>query len=143
MKKLLASLAILLCVGCAKEINSDITSFSYNLDYGLGGYCSYNIDIIEEKVIYKKECIGTTTADLEKEIDKSYLAELKDLINENGIYKWDGFDKNNNNVMDGSGFTLAVHYANDESISAHGYMRFPSNYSEVKGKLLDFLDKLD
>ena len=143
MKKLLASLAILLCIGCAKEIDSNITSFSYNLDYGLGGYCSYNIELKDEKVWYHSECLGTQESLVDKEIDKSKLEELKGIINESKVYKWDGFNKSNSNVMDGSGFTLAVHYANDESISAHGYMRFPSNYSEVKGKLLDFLDKLD
>ena len=142
MKKVIFSLLILLCAGCAKEIDSDITSFYYNIGSGLGGYCSYTVEDKNNTVLYTKNCVGIEDADEEREIDRSYLEEIKKIINENKVYKWDGFNKSNNNVMDGSSFDLKVHYSNGQSIDAHGYMKYPSNYKEVKEKLLDYFEKM-
>ena len=141
MKKLIALGIILLCFGCTKKIESDITSFTYTLGYGLGGSCTYIVEAKDEKAIYKINCYGMNTTEEEKEVDASYLKELQKIIDENEIYKWDGFDKSDDGVMDGSGFSLNVSYANGKSIKAHGYMKYPSNYQAGHKALLDFLTK--
>ena len=143
MKKILFLLLILLCLGCSKKIKSDIVSFSYNVDGGLGGFCNYKIEIKDEKTIYNKECMGLVEANINKEIDGKYLDEIKKIINDNKIYEWNGFNKINKYVLDGAGFTLDVHYSNNQVIKAHGYAIFPKNYNEVAGILRDYLDNIN
>lgn len=79
---------------------------------------------------------------MEKEIDKSYLEELAKIINDNEIYKWNGFDKSDKNILDGSSFTLEVNYSNGKTLKAHGYMKYPKNYNEGHKVLSDFLEQI-
>ncbi len=141
LKAIILSISSLLCFGCTKEIDSDITSLTYNIDRGLGGYCTYSIET-EEKVIFSKECVGIVDADIKKEIDEYHLDEIKKIINEHKIYKWNGFDRYNKYVLDGSGFSLNIYYKNGKSIIAHGYMSYPNNYHENSKHLLDYLENL-
>ncbi len=143
MKKLVAFFTLLFCFGCSKEINSDITSFNFGRDFGLGGYYHYQIRVEDDKVIFTKEAIGMTTENIEKEITKKDLKEIQKIINEQEIYKWNGFDKTDENVLDGSGFTLSVNYSNGENIEAHGYMRYPKNFKEASDVLLEYLETLE
>ena len=143
MKKLVAFLTLFFCFGCSKEINSDITSFNFGCDFGLGGYYHYQIRVEDDKVIFTKEAIGMTTENIEKEITKKDLEEIQKIINEQEIYKWNGFDKTDKNVLDGSGFNLSVNYSNGENIEAHGYMRYPKNFKEASDVLLEYLKTLE
>ncbi len=143
MKKLFILLTLLLCVGCAKKNNSDIIKFEFSLSAGLGGGCEYTIEAKNEKTIYSKKCYGIEHDEFEKEIDNKHLKEINKIINEKKIYKWDGFDRSDKGVMDGSGFSLSVLYSDGKSISAHGYMKYPSNYKAGKQALLNYLAKLD
>ena len=143
LKKLLAAFTLLFCAGCSSKIESDITFFQFSQDYGLGGYCVYIIKIEDNKVIYSKEAVGMETDSIEKEIDKKALEDIQKIINDKEIYKWNGFDRYDKDVLDGSGFSLIVNYSNGERISANGYMKYPTNYREGADALLEYLNKLE
>lgn len=49
--------------------------------------------------------------------------------------KWNGFSKNNKNVLDGSSFHLSIQMENGESIHANGYMSWPDNYGAAMSEV--------
>jgi hypothetical protein len=59
-------------------------------------------------------------------------------LNEHEVARWNGFDKNNRNVLDGNSFTLSVTMENGKDIHAHGYMKWPKGYQETKAALDGF-----
>ena len=127
------------------ERNGAITSFSFSGSYGLGGAVGYTIVRQGDKVVLKYECFGYDEKDdvsVEKAVDAKCLDELASVIKEKGVAKWDGFDKSEDGVLDGSGFSLKVEYDDGKKIDAHGYMIYPDNYDEVQDAFDEILSKL-
>ena len=126
--------------------NGNIASFSFGRGYGLGGAVGYTIARKDNnKASLKYEYFGFSSdedSNFEKDIDAEYLDELADIIKEENIVKWDGFDKSDDGVLDGSGFSLKIKYDDGKEINAHGYMKFPDNYNEAENRLDAFLEKL-
>ena len=77
-----------------------------------------------------------------KKLEKKDMEELSNIIDDNNIKDWDGYDKSDKNVYDGYGFTLEVKYKSGEALSAHGYMKYPKDYDEGHEKLEKYLLKL-
>lgn len=69
---------------------------------------------------------------IEYKVDKSTVLELEKLLNKYEVFKWNGFNKTDNNVLDGDSFSFSVVMGNDDIISASGYMKWPIHYWEVK-----------
>ena len=69
------------------------------------------------------------------EVDDKTMKEIIETLNNNDVSSWDGFDKDDKNVLDGSSFSFSVETKKGEKISAHGYMRYPKNYGLVTSKL--------
>jgi len=69
------------------------------------------------------------------------LADLEKILKDNQIAAWNGFDKANRNILDGSYFTLEAQFSR-ASITAHGYMRWPPNFDAGAQALWDYLDDL-
>lgn len=68
-------------------------------------------------------------------VEEDVLGELGQIA---AIYRldlWDGFDKNNKDVMDGSTFSLYMTTADGQSISAHGSNAFPNGYGAAKAEI--------
>ena len=76
----------------------------------------------------------------EIEIDKKYVEELEQLLKKYKVGKWNGFEKYNKNIMDGSSFNLFIEMKNGDKIEAKGYMKWPDNFNKVKSEL-DYLFK--
>lgn len=141
---LLFAVILISITGCTskQKIDSDIISFKYHYGSYSPGYYDYDISVIDEKVIFNAKGYNDVNFDVEKLIDKSYLEELTKIINDNEIYKWNGFDKSDKNILDGYDFNLEVNYSNGKSLKAHGYMKYPKNYNEGHKALSEFLEHI-
>lgn len=98
------------------------------------GY-KYRVDIKREGNSFDKMS-SRTLSDEERE-------KLIDLLNENEIWKWDGFRKfKPNKRLDHSFYFTLITY-DDKTISANGYNAYPSNYIEVYSGLYDLFEGVD
>lgn len=126
-----------------KIINSNIIEFSYEHGSYFGGYNEYHLYYTEEGIAHI-EAIGYNGSELniDKDIDESVFGEIERIVNEQEIYKWDGFDESDNDILDGSSFSLKITYKDGQSINAHGYMKYPNNYIVASDALTDYLNTL-
>lgn len=144
--KVVVFVFLTLCViftitGCGKktEYTGNIISFKYYYGSYNSGYYEYNINVEDDKVIFIAKGYNGVALAVNKEIDSDYLKKLSDLINDNKLYEWDGFDRSDKDILDGYGFTLEVNYNDNTSLKANGYMKYPKNYNEIHPILSEFL----
>lgn len=140
---MLIALPIIL-IGCSKtsKNESDIVSFSYDYGSFTEGYYKYSITVENDKVLFSAKGLNGINMNINKEIDASYLDNLSEIINDKEIYKWDGFDEKDNSILDGYSFSLKVEYADETTLKADGYMRYPNNYDEGHKKILEFIETI-
>ena len=98
------------------------------------GY-KYRVDIKREGNSFDKMS-SRTLSDEERE-------KLIDLLNENEIWKWDGFRKFKPNKRRDHSFYFTLITYDDKTISANGYNAYPSNYIEVYSGLYDLFEGVD
>ena len=129
--------------GGREKIDSNIIEFSYEHGSYFGGENEYHLYYTEEGIAHI-EAIGYNGSELniDKDIDESVFAEIERIVNEQEIYKWDGFDESDNDVLDGYSFSLKITYKDGQSINAHGYMKYPDNYRVASDALTDYLNTL-
>ena len=65
-------------------------------------------------------------------VDQSFARELEQILVDHEVGAWNGFDKVDKRVLDGNGFSLYITMTDGTSVDAHGYMRWPKNYTDVK-----------
>lgn len=63
--------------------------------------------------------------------DNELVLGLRTLVKDHDLRKWDGFDKSNSLIMDGSGFELCVSFDDGTGINASGSNSFPEGYGEA------------
>lgn len=129
--------------GDREIIDSNIIEFSYEHGSYFGGYNEYHLYYTEEGIAHI-EAIGYNGSELniDKDIDESVFGEIEKIVNEQEIYKWDGFDESDNDILDGSSFSLKIMYKDGQSVNAHGYMKYPDNYRVASDALTDYLNTL-
>jgi hypothetical protein len=138
-----------LFTGCFKrKVRIDnLKSFHYSYSTGWHANASesFEIELDEDgKYIVKVKDDGMEQEDARKYVvDKSDIRMFESLLNEINIYKWDGFDKVDKDVLDGNSFSLSINFGEDKSISAHGYMRYPSGYREKTDSIKYWFSKID
>ncbi|MBQ4647990.1 MAG: hypothetical protein IJB76_02370 [Clostridia bacterium] len=76
-------------------------------------------------------------------VNADFALKLEALLANNGVGKWNGFDKSNKMVLDGDSFALKLTNESGEKLSANGYMRWPKNYLAVKEGLEELFGTLD
>ena len=132
--------------GCAKRAKiTQIVSLEYRFTRGNGIYSGAELTITEMDGGYTASVkmaneppVSRVTLPLEAE----EVRKIEALFEKYGVGKWNGFNKNAKNVLDGNTFSLSVKMTEDQSIEAHGYMRYPSNYSKVADYLQALMEKL-
>ena len=136
--------SIFLITGCnsKEKVESNIISFTYGFGSFTGGYYKYKINVVDNKVMFNATGFNGVELDISKEIDSTYLIQLSNIINDNKIYEWDGFDKSDNSILDGYGFSLEISYENGETIKAGGYMKYPKGYDSAHENLFNFLQSI-
>ena len=77
--------------------------------------------------------------------DGELMQQLSAVVDGHDLRKWNGFDKSNSLVMDGSGFYLRIDFSDGTQIMARGSNRYPAGYSEAVDAIdvlfLDYLKK--
>ena len=127
-----------------KEIK-DIKLFHYGTTDGMAMYdgVRYEIDYEDDKFVATIQKNGQSDEEAKRvEISKEKVKELEDILNKYEVSKWDGFKKSDKNVLDGHSFSLYIRLFDDTSIDASGYMKWPKNYSEVRGSLESYFESL-
>ncbi len=114
---------------------------SFYLGYGGGlslrdSDVDYELNFEDNKYIAKVKPSGVADENkLVVEVSKDVVEKLSEILKKYKVNKWDGFNKSQQNVMDGSSFSLSIDLASDEEIYATGYMVWPKNYREVRNEL--------
>lgn len=146
MKKIflgILTFSIILLSGCnhPTKNESEIINFSYS--YGSMDYAyKYNIEKKDEKIILTAKGQNAVDLNINKEINQSDLEQLAKIINDNGIYEWNGFNKRDKDIMDGYGFTLEIIYQDGKTLKAEGYMKYPKDYKKHHNTLVKYLKSL-
>lgn len=121
--------------------NTKCFTFSYSVGNYMNAAYIYTLEKIEnDKYIVTYQGDGMSNK-LEKEISEDKVLELENILKENEIYKWNGFDKSDNNVLDGHDFSL-YYKNNNQTISASGYMMYPDGYKNFKTIIDTFYSEL-
>ena len=95
---------------------------------------NYNLYLEKDKIIIniKPNNLPYEEAKTIEINDNKVISEIENLLNKYEVYKWDGFSKSDNNVLDGNSFFFNLVYSDNKKINANGYMMYPKNYKEVK-----------
>ena len=64
--------------------------------------------------------------------DAELMNKLTEIMDAHTLRQWDGFSASDSMVLDGSGFSLEVDFADGSSIDAHGSNSFPDGFNEAK-----------
>jgi len=111
-------------------------NYQYGDDYKYypGGGIEYE-DILDEGGNYLRisKDIKLTKADMKK---------LRDIIIDQDIVSWNGFNQSLKGVVDDYGFSLEITYEDGSKITAQGYGKSPKNYNESVKVLNGFLIEL-
>ena len=112
----------------------DYDQDSDNYKYYPGGGIEYE-DILDEGGNYLRisKDIKLTKADMKK---------LRDIIIDQDIVSWNGFNQSLKGVVDDYGFSLEITYEDGSKITAQGYGKSPKNYNESVKVLNGFLIEL-
>ncbi len=116
----------------------DIKFFSFSYSNGYHAYANtiYKLEYKNNKYIVSVKPDGSINEDtISYEVDKEFEEKLKDIIKRYNVPSWNGFNKSDNDVLDGNDFSIYVKFTNDTKIEANGYMKWPNNYREVKDEL--------
>ena len=122
--------------------NIKIFTFSYSVNMSINGNVRYEIECRDKCIALIKPYEVSEEDKQEVELNKDQLQELENILNKYEVYKWNGFKKYDKNVLDGNSFHLYIRMEDDQTVDADGYMKWPSNYSEVRGELDNFFNKL-
>ena len=75
-------------------------------------------------------------------IDEETVQMLVEVIEEYNVSSWEGFDKTNENVLDGEGFSLEIEFTDGTSVKALGDNAFPEQYADAMGEMWDILTNI-
>ena len=137
---------VFLVGGQSKTRDGSIVEFSFGHGGGMSGDVQYTLkrqDNLALLSINRTGALYDKGGNVEKTVDGKYLDRLADIINENEVAKWDGFDKSAHGILDGGGFVLKVTYDDEKTIEAHGYMMFPDNYAVVSDKFEELFSEIE
>ena len=126
-----------------KKINS-IKELDYSIYSGsiMNGNIYYKLKC-DNKCILESKLFGFGEDEfISIEVDSKSIDEIIDVLNEVNVYAWNGFNKSNKNVLDGSSYSFNL-ITDKDTITAHGYMAYPKNFSITLKKICAVFDKLN
>ena len=127
-------IAVLLLLANMKKVAiTEIKEFRYRSNSSM----MYNGDVVYELQCQDTECFayykpsGTDDKDKYKySVDTEFCEKLEELLEKYDVGSWDGFDKVDRDILDGSSFSLSITMKNGDSINASGYMKYPKHYRD-------------
>ena len=122
----------------AVDNESGLTDFRYSYNGSIGGD-SYSFQVTKQEdgsVLLKYESMELDSyGEMERQVEPELLAALEDLYHKHQICQWEGFNKTNEYVLDGSGFSLRLAFQDGKSMSASGSNTWPDGYREYLADL--------
>lgn len=131
--------------GAPIQDNVGITSFCYSHS-GSSTSEMYSYEIEDDKesggtVVNYEFNNGFETYTLPA--DGELMQQLFAVVDDHNLRNWNGFDKSNSLVMDGSGFYLRIDFSDGTQIMGRGSNSFPDGYGEAVDAIdVLFLDHL-
>lgn len=111
-------------------------SYSYSTGYMVNSRVRYEIDYKDDKYIATILPDGIEDEDkLQIEIQQDEINKIIAVFNKYDVSKWDGFNKDDKDVLDGNNFSFYLRMQDDKTIEASGYMKWPDNYGKVESEL--------
>lgn len=77
-----------------------------------------------------------------KNIADNTAERLFQVVSKYDLFQWNGFDKSQDDVLDGEGFLLEIDFTDGASIKAQGDNAFPENYLPAMGEMQEILDNM-
>lgn len=125
------------------ENTGELLAFSYSYGSYHEGYWDYSMTRMEddfgyEHIYFRAEGSNGANLNAYAEIDQSILDDIAGIIRKHDIFSWNGFNGNDEDVLDGYGFAIAADYKNG-SLAADGYAETPDHYEEGHAALSAYL----
>ena len=70
-------------------------------------------------------------------MDRNFVEQLENVLNEHSIADWNGFDGQEADVMDGIGFVMYIEMEGGTKVEARGYMEWPDGYIDASAAIQD------
>jgi hypothetical protein len=121
--------------------SNNITLFKYSFGDFNGGYYDYEIVQDGDKYTFTGKGSNGVDLDINETIENYVLDDIQEIIQKYHVKKWDGFNKSNDDILDGHSFSLLVGYY-DYEIKAYGYMKYPKNYMKFQEEIKAYFDTL-
>ena len=145
---LLLIIVLITCAILTKHKKDNISNIKeMRFSYSTG--TAINANVFYEIKCHNNSCLATIKpSDIPEEecaetkINKTTIVEIENILNKYEVSKWNNYDKSDKNVLDGNSFSIYITMENDKSITAHGYMKWPKNYNEVKSELDIIFNKI-
>ncbi len=117
---------------------ADVSEFSFSTGGGMRKYSGYDF---AAKTVGDKALVTVRPNDepeentVEFETDLEIMKELRTIIIDYDLLRWDGFDKSNKHVLDGKSFSMKLKLSDGTEARAHGYHSWPKNFSAAEEKI--------
>ncbi len=119
------------CANAGGEAYSaHIQSFTYHYNGTIGGNShSFAVQVSDQTArITVEELEHMDYGDVTDTVGMELVQALEELCAKHDVMKFNGFDKTNPHVCDGSGFSLSITYDNGKSVFARGMNSSPKGY---------------
>lgn len=116
--------------------------FTYSSGSEIYAYVEYKIDCTNKCVASIKPTGVPENNARKVKIEKEKVKELEDILRKYKVEKWDGFQKYNKHILDGSSFIMHIYMEDNTTIGASGYMKFPNNFAEVSKELGNYFKEI-
>lgn len=73
---------------------------------------------------------------------KSFFDRIVEVIDNNDVLSWNGFDGYDPEAKDGWGFNLSIDFENGAHLTAEGENEFPPEYSVVEKEFSDLINEI-
>jgi hypothetical protein len=120
---------------------NNITSLKYSFGSFTGGYYDYEIYQDNNQYIFVATGGNGVDLDINETIDQSVLDDIQEIIQRYKVKKWNGFNKSDDDILDGHSFSLFIGYG-DYEIKAEGYMKYPRKYMDFQNEMQAYFDSL-
>ena len=109
--------------------NTKSFKYFYTVGYYVNADIVYELYLKDNKYIASYKMDGVPNEEkIEKEVEIDTVLKIEDILKQYKVSKWNGFNKNDPNVLDGNSFHLSYVNEKDETIEASGYMMYPKDY---------------
>lgn len=130
--------------GCSEKTVTSVESMRLSTNSYNSGGTVYEISNKDGKIELCRYHIVYSGADEDFKLEQSAICDTQEfceLMNTCGVTRWNGFNKDDWGVLDGTSFSFTAAINEGETISADGYAEFPKGYSEFVAGLENLIEE--